>query len=95
MKTIIELSPPEILALAISSEEEDGCPCTDLAEGLRAEHPGTVRILSDMAAEENGHRRAPMDIRWRSMDTPPLSATAKIMLGGGLVVATGVLIGSS
>jgi hypothetical protein len=29
------------------------------------------------------------------MDTPPISAAAKVMLGGGLVLATGVLIGSS
>jgi hypothetical protein len=29
------------------------------------------------------------------MDTPPLSAVAKVMLGGGLVLAVGILIGSS
>jgi hypothetical protein len=34
-------------------------------------------------------------IQWRYMDTPPISAAAKVMLGGGLVLATGVLIGSS
>jgi hypothetical protein len=34
-------------------------------------------------------------IQWRYMDTPPFSAVAKVMLGGGLVLATGVLIGSS
>jgi rubrerythrin len=34
-------------------------------------------------------------IQWRYMETPPLSAAAKVMLGGGLVLATGVLIGSS
>jgi erythrin-vacuolar iron transport family protein len=34
-------------------------------------------------------------IQWRYMDTAPLSAVAKVMLGGGLVLATGVLIGSS
>ena len=34
-------------------------------------------------------------IQWRYMDTPPLSAAAKVMLGGGLVLAAGVLIGSS
>jgi rubrerythrin len=33
-------------------------------------------------------------IQWRYMDTPPLSAAAKVMLGGGLVLAAGVLIGS-
>jgi rubrerythrin len=34
-------------------------------------------------------------VQWRYMDTPPLSAAAKVMLGGGLVLAAGVLIGSS
>jgi len=34
-------------------------------------------------------------IQWRFMDTPPLSAAAKVMLGGGLVLAAGVAIGSS
>jgi hypothetical protein len=29
------------------------------------------------------------------MNTPPVSAAAKVMLGGGLVLATGILIGSS
>ena len=34
-------------------------------------------------------------IQWRYMDTPPVSAAAKVMLGGALVLATGILIGSS
>jgi hypothetical protein len=34
-------------------------------------------------------------IQWRYMDAPPLSAAAKVMLGGGLVLAAGILIGSS
>lgn len=34
-------------------------------------------------------------IRWRYMDTPPLSAAAQIIVGGGLVFATGILIGTS
>lgn len=34
-------------------------------------------------------------IEWRFMDTPPLSAEAKLMLGGGLALAAGVLIGSA
>ena len=34
-------------------------------------------------------------IQWRYMNTPPVSAPAEVMLGGGLVLATGILIGSS
>jgi len=34
-------------------------------------------------------------IQYRYMETPPLSAVAKVMLGGALVLAVGILIGSS
>jgi rubrerythrin len=34
-------------------------------------------------------------IRWRYMDTPPLSATVQVAFGGALVFAVGILIGSS
>jgi hypothetical protein len=34
-------------------------------------------------------------VQWRYMATPPLSAAAKVMLGGALVFAAGVLIGVS
>jgi rubrerythrin len=34
-------------------------------------------------------------IRWKYMDTPPLSAAFQVAFGGALVFATGILIGSS
>ena len=34
-------------------------------------------------------------IRWKFMDTPPLSAALQIGFGGALVFATGILIGAS
>ena len=34
-------------------------------------------------------------IQWRYMDVPPFSAAAKVMIGGALVLAAGILIGSS
>ena len=34
-------------------------------------------------------------IQWRYMDTPPLSAAAKVMFVGALILATGILIGSA
>lgn len=33
-------------------------------------------------------------VQWRYMETPPFSAAAKVMLGGGLVLGAGILIGS-
>jgi hypothetical protein len=34
-------------------------------------------------------------VRARYMDTPPVSAAFQVVLGGALVFATGILIGSS
>jgi hypothetical protein len=34
-------------------------------------------------------------VRWKYMDTPPLSATLQVAFGGALVFGVGILIGSS
>ncbi len=34
-------------------------------------------------------------IQWKYVDTPPVSAVAKVMLGGAIVLALGIAIGSS
>jgi len=34
-------------------------------------------------------------IRWKYMDTPPVSAAMQVGFGGALVFATGILIGSA
>jgi rubrerythrin len=62
MKSISELSERELLALAISSEEEDGRIYLDFAEGLRDNYPDSAKIFIDMAAEENEHRRRLIDL---------------------------------
>jgi rubrerythrin len=62
MKSFGELSEREVLALAVRSEEEDGRIYADFAEGLRDDHPDTAKVFSDMAAEENEHRRALIDL---------------------------------
>jgi rubrerythrin len=62
MKSFDQLTEQEILALAISSEEEDGRIYADFADGLRPEHPDTAQVFSDMAAEEDEHRRALIDL---------------------------------
>jgi rubrerythrin len=55
-KTLKELTPQEILALAIQSEEEDGRIYTDLSERIGKDYPATAESLRAMAAEESGHR---------------------------------------
>jgi len=62
MKSFDELTEPEILALAVSSEEEDGRIYADFAEGLREEYPDTSRVFSDMSGEESEHRRMLIDL---------------------------------
>ena len=52
-----DLSEAEILALAISSEEDDGRIYASYAERLREQYPSTAAIFDGMAAEENEHRR--------------------------------------
>src|ERR1700745_191172 len=56
MRTFKSLNEQEILALAISLEEEDARIYDDFAEGLKANYPATAEILTQMRAEEDGHR---------------------------------------
>jgi rubrerythrin len=56
MRTFKSLSEREILALAISLEEEDARVYDDFADGLQGEYPATAKILQEMRAEEDGHR---------------------------------------
>ncbi len=62
MKKLAELDEREVLALAISSEEEDGRIYADFAEGLREHYSDTANLFFDMAAEESEHRRALIEL---------------------------------
>src|SRR5712672_3044028 len=57
MKKFHELSEREVLALAISLEEEDERVYADFAEGLRQDYPATASMFDGMREEESGHRR--------------------------------------
>ena len=52
-----DLTEPEIVALAISSEEDDARIYASYAERLRAEYPASAAVFDAMADEENVHRR--------------------------------------
>lgn len=52
------LSEQEILALAISSEEDDARIYRAYAEGLKEDFPQSAKVFEDMAAEEARHRAA-------------------------------------
>jgi rubrerythrin len=55
-KKFRDLSEREILALAVSLEEEDGRIYGDFADGLRQTYPDTAKIFDEMREEESQHR---------------------------------------
>jgi len=55
-KKFRELSEREILALAVSLEEEDGRIYADFADGLRETYPDTAKLFDQMREEESQHR---------------------------------------
>src|SRR5580704_10073860 len=56
MRSFSSLSEQEILALAISLEEEDARIYADFADGLKTDFPATAELLKEMREEEDGHR---------------------------------------
>ena len=50
------LSEQEMLALAISSEEDDGRIYRAYADGLREQFAQSAKVFDEMAEEEDGHR---------------------------------------
>jgi rubrerythrin len=68
-----DLSEQEILALAISSEEDDARIYRSYAERLRAEFPASAAVFDGMAVEEDGHRQRLIDLHKRRFgDVIPL-----------------------
>jgi len=55
-RAFASLSEQEILALAISSEEDDGRIYRAYANGLREDYPASANVFDAMAEEENQHR---------------------------------------
>ena len=62
MRKFDSLSEREILALAISLEEEDERIYADFAEGLRKAFPASAAIFDGMRTEESIHRRRLLDL---------------------------------
>jgi rubrerythrin len=68
-----DLGEREILALAISLEEEHERTYADYVEGFRDHYPATSKWFEEMRAEESGHRRRLIDLyRERFGDHIPL-----------------------
>jgi rubrerythrin len=56
MKAFSELTEREVLAVAISGEEEDSRIYLSFAEDLTERYPDSAKVFSEMAEEEKGHR---------------------------------------
>ena len=56
MRSFDSLAEQEILALAISQEEEDARIYDDFADGLKENYPAQSEQFAEMRREEDGHR---------------------------------------
>ena len=61
-KRFSDLSEQEIIALAISSEEDDARIYRGYAESLRSDFPDSAAVFDGMAEEEDGHRALLIDL---------------------------------
>ncbi len=62
MRDFNSLTEREVLALAISLEEEDERIYADFAEGLREHFPSSAAVFAGMRVEESGHRRRLLEL---------------------------------
>jgi rubrerythrin len=73
MRSFESLDEREILALAISQEEEDARIYDDFAEGLKNSYPEQARKFAEMRIDEDAHRHRLLDLyRTRFGDHVPL-----------------------
>jgi rubrerythrin len=62
MKRFADLTEQEVLALAITNEEEDSRIYRGFAEGLREQFPSSAKVFDEMADEEVTHRTMLFDL---------------------------------
>jgi rubrerythrin len=58
LKSFSDLTEQEIIALAISSEDDDARAYAGFAHALMAEYPASAKVFVEMAEEEHEHRRS-------------------------------------
>ena len=64
-RRFVDLSEQEVLALAISAEEDDARIYRTYAGMLRKAYPASAAVFDGMAAEEDGHRRQLIELHER------------------------------
>jgi rubrerythrin len=61
-KNFKDLTEREIVALAITLEEEDGRIYGDFVDGLRETYPASAQLFAEMQAEESEHRASLIEL---------------------------------
>src|SRR6266851_3766653 len=74
MKNFADLTEREVLAVAISAEEEDSRIYMTFAEDLAERYPESAKIFEEMAEEERGHRHMLLEMYEQRFGTnlPPI-----------------------
>lgn len=62
MKSFSDLTEQEIIALAISSEDDDARAYAGFAHALMGDYPASAKVFVEMAEEEHEHRRSLTDL---------------------------------
>ena len=77
MKKFADLSEREVLAVAISGEEEDSRIYMSFAEDLSERYPDSAKLFEEMADEEKGHRHQLLEMYEKSFgpNLPPIRRT--------------------
>ena len=77
MKKFADLSEREVLAVAISGEEEDSRIYMSFAEDLSERYPESAKLFEEMAEEEKGHRHLLLEMYEKSFgpNLPPIRRT--------------------
>ncbi len=57
-----DLTEAQIIALAVTAEEEDSRIYRDFAEALQKDFPASAELFTHMSEEEDGHRRRLIDL---------------------------------
>ena len=80
MKNFADLTEREVLAVAISAEEEDSRIYMSFAEDLAERYPDSARIFEEMAEEEKGHRHMLLEMYERRFgpNLPPVRFTEQV-----------------
>ena len=79
MKSFSDLTEQEIIALAISSEDDDARTYSGFANDLMQTYPASAKVFLEMSEEENEHRRWLTDLYQKKFgDFIPLVRRAEI-----------------